>query len=124
MKGSMADLPKTTDEKEITIRETKWGGMHVAMIVCHETLDMAPAFKGLPGDRCPVPHWGMILKGRKLVRYADHEEVLNTGDSYYMAPGHTTVTDAGTEWLEFSPEDEMAATGEVVARNLSELRKE
>ena len=50
----------------------------------------------------------MVLRGRKLVKYADHEEVLKTGDAYYMARGHTTVTDAGTEWLEFSPRKELS----------------
>jgi len=63
----------------------------------------------------------MILKGRKLVKYRDHDEVLNTGDVYYMAPGHSTVTDAGTEWVEFSPIKELEKTNEVVARNLATM---
>ena len=121
MRGSAKDLPKTVDEKELTIREADWGELHVDIVVCHETLDIAPVLKGLPGDMCQCPHWGMILKGRKLVRYADHEEILVAGDAYYMAPGHTTVTDAGTKWVEFSPSDKLKATNEAVTRNLASL---
>lgn len=119
MHGSKSDLPKTVDVEELTIREADWGEIHVSMIVCHKTLDISPLLKGLPSDLCQCPHWGMILKGRKLVKYVDHEEILESGDAYYMAPGHTTVTDAGTEWLEFSPCKELAATNEAVARNLA-----
>jgi len=111
------------DVDELTIREADWGDVRVSLITCHRTLDMSPAFKGLPDDRCQCPHWGMILKGRKVVKYKDHEEVLRSGDAYYMEPGHTTVTDAGTEWLEFSPVEELKKQDEVVSRNLRAMGK-
>lgn len=38
-----------------------------------------------------------------------------------MAPGHSTVTDAGTEWLEISPTNELKKTNEAVQRNLARL---
>ncbi|MDA4125628.1 MAG: cupin domain-containing protein [Thaumarchaeota archaeon] len=121
MRGSGFDLPKTVDVEELTIREADWGEMHVGLTICHQTLDIAPLLKGLPNDKCQCPHWGMVLKGRKLVKYVDHEEVLNGGDAYYMAPGHSTVTDAGTEWIEFSPIDELKKTNEAVQRNLAAM---
>ena len=121
MRGSSADLPKTVDVDELTIRETDWGDIHVSLITCHKTLDIAPLLKGLPGDMCQCPHWGMVLKGRKLVKYADHEETLNSGDAYFMEPGHSTITDAGTEWLEFSPSVELKKTNEAVAKNLAAM---
>jgi hypothetical protein len=123
MRGSKKDLPKTTDVDELTIWETDWGGMHASLIVCHRTLDIAPVLKGLPNDMCQCPHWGVVLKGRKLVKYGDHEEVLKAGDAYYMAPGHSTITDAGTEWVEFSPGAELKKTNEVVARNLATMSR-
>ncbi len=121
MRGSKTDLPKTVDVEELTIWETDWGEMHVNITVCHRRLDITPLLKGLPDNKCQCPHWGMILKGRKVVRYGDHEEVLNGGDAYYMTPGHTTVTDAGTEWVEISPRDKLKATNEAVARNLAAI---
>jgi len=123
LRGSIADLPKTVEVDELTIREADWGDVRVSLITCHQTLDMSPAFKGLSDDRCQCPHWGMILKGRKVVKYKDHEEVLRSGDAYYMEPGHTTVTDAGTEWLEFSPVEELKRQAEVVSRNLRAMGK-
>jgi len=121
MRGSKSDLPKTVDVEELTIQEADWGDIHVNLVTCHKTLDIAPLLKGLPDDMCQCPHWGMILKGRKLVKYHDHEEVLSAGDAYYMPPGHSTITDAGTEWVEFSPGDELKKTNEVVARNLAAM---
>ncbi|HUI01489.1 MAG TPA: hypothetical protein VLX56_07655 [Nitrososphaerales archaeon] len=123
MRGSKKDLPKTVDVEELTIRETDWGEIHVSLITCHKQLDISPVLKGLPGDLCQCPHWGMILKGKKVVKYRDHEEVLNGGDAYYMMPGHTTITEAGTEWLEFSPARELKKTDKVVQRNLRAMNR-
>jgi len=122
MRGSKTDLPKTVDVDELTIREADWGDVHVSLIICHRRLDLTPLLKGLPDDLCQCPHWGMILKGRKLVKYRDYEEALNAGDAYYMIPGHATVTDAGTEWLEFSPTSELKKTNEAVERNLASIQ--
>jgi len=113
------DMPKTVDVDVLTVRETDWEDIHVSLITCHKTLDIAPLLVGLPDNLCQCPHWGMVLRGRKVVKYKDHEEVLLPGDAYYMTPGHTTVTDAGTEWLEFSPSAELKKTDEAVSRNLA-----
>jgi hypothetical protein len=121
LRGSASDLPKTVDVEELTIWETDWGDMHVNITLCHRTLDITPLLKGLPDNKCQCHHWGMILKGRKVVRYGDHDEILNAGDAYYMPPGHTTVTDAGTEWFEVSPKLELDKTNEAVARNLAAM---
>ncbi len=121
MRGSKSDMPKTVDVEELTIWETDWGDMHVNITVCHKALDITPLLKGLPDNKCQCPHWGFIMKGRKVVRYKDREEVLNEGDAYYMTPGHTTVTDAGTEWLEMSPKESLEVTNKAVARNLAAM---
>jgi hypothetical protein len=123
MRGSKADLPKTVDVDKLTIHETDWGNIHVSLITCHKELDLAPLLKGLPDDLCQCPHWGMILKGRKLVKYRDHKETLKAGDAYYMEPGHATITAAGTEWIEFSPRKELRKTDKVVGRNLAKMNR-
>ena len=116
-------MPKTVDVEELTIRESDWADTHVSLITVYKTLDIAPLLKGLPDDLCQCPHWGIVLRGRKLVKYKDHEEVLNAGDAYYMPPGHTTITDPGTEWVEFSPRDDLKKTNEAVQRNLAKFGK-
>ncbi|MFJ4206523.1 hypothetical protein ACIP2Y_43900 [Streptomyces sviceus] len=91
--------------------------------VAYETMkqDMDPAslFRGLPDDRCQCPHWGQVLSGRIVFRYADHDEVFHTGDAYYGAPGHLPLIFAGTEIVEFSLTAELNRTMEVIGRNLA-----
>ena len=45
-----------------------------------------------------------------LVHYEDHDEVIEAGDAFYMPPGHVPEADAGTEFVQFSPTAELAAT--------------
>ena len=66
-------------------------------------IDGTALLKGLPGDACPCPHWGYVLKGRLTYRFADHEEVFEAGDAFYLPPGHIPLADAGSELVQFSP---------------------
>jgi hypothetical protein len=52
-------------------------------------------------------------------RFADRDEVYETGDAYYAPPGHIPAVDAGTEIVEFSPTEEYGRTMAVVGRNLA-----
>ena len=83
-------------------------GYTVNFVSILESHDLAPMLKALPGGSCSCPHWGYVLKGRVIVRYDDHEEVLEAGDAFYMPPGHAPEADAGTEILQFSPTKELA----------------
>ena len=60
-----------------------------------QDIDGTPLLKGLPGDRCQCPHWGYVLKGRLTYRFADHEEVFEAGDAFYLPPGHVPLAEAG-----------------------------
>ena len=66
-------------------------------------IDATPLMQGLPGDRCPCPHWGYVLKGRLTYRFEDHDEIVEAGDAFYLPPGHIPVVEAGTELVQFSP---------------------
>ena len=66
------------------------GGYTVGFETYTADADLAPLFKGLPDDRCQCPHWGYVLKGKVKFTFADgHEEIFETGDAYYVPPGHT-----------------------------------
>jgi hypothetical protein len=81
--------------------------------------DLSPLFVGLPNDHCQCPHWGTVLKGRLTYRYEDGStDVIEGGEAYVARPGHVPILSAGTEVVEFSPTAELAATIEVVTRNL------
>ena len=83
-----------------------------------QDIDGAPWFRGLPDDRCQARHWGVVLKGKVGFRYADHEEIIEAGEAYYAAPGHTPLLFADTEVVEFTPTDELAATMSAIAKNM------
>ena len=68
-----------------------------------ETHDLAPMLESLPGGNCSCPHWGYLFKGRMIVRYDDHEEVLEAGDAFYMSPGHAPEAEAGSEFVAVQP---------------------
>ena len=51
------------------------------------------------------------------------DEVLRTGDVYYLEPGHVPVFEEDTEVLEFSPKTEYQQTIEVAARNIAAMQK-
>ena len=90
--------------------------------VCFEehTADaqLAALFRGLPGDRCPLPRWGYVIKGKVGFRYPEREETFEAGDAYYVPPGHIPVHYAGAEIVEFSPTDVLENTIKVVMANL------
>ncbi len=81
--------------------------------------DLAPFFKGLPGDRCQCPHWGVVLKGKLIYHYADGQDVITAGQAYYARPGHTPQLFAGTEVVEFSPTEALNRTMDKVMKNLA-----
>jgi hypothetical protein len=74
-------------------------------------------FEGLPDDRCQCPHWGIVLSGKLVYRYADGEDVVLAGETFYAPPGHTPLFFAGSEIVEFSPTEELASTRAVISRN-------
>jgi hypothetical protein len=84
-----------------------------------ERVDATPLFKGLPDDRCQSPHWGYVLRGRVTFKFADRDEVYETGDAYYAPPGHTPIVEADTDIVEFSPTEEYGKTMAVLEQNLA-----
>jgi hypothetical protein len=82
----------------------------VDFVTIRQTHSLAPLLRGLPGDSCQCPHWGYLLAGKITVSYADHEEAYQAGDAFYMPPGHVPAAEAGTEFIQFSPRDQLAVT--------------
>jgi hypothetical protein len=85
------------------------------------TIDAEPLFKGLPGDRCPCPHWGYVFKGKITYRFSDHVEVFEAGDAFYVPDGHTPLVEAGTEFVQFSPSRELQLVSDVMTKNAQKL---
>ena len=120
-------MPKVSRESAATVadigvlesRSGEVDGTTIEFTTFREDADATPFFAGLPDGRCQSPHWGYVLQGQLTFRYADHDEVYESGDAYYAPPGHIPVVAAGTEVVEFSPSEEYAKTQAVLARNLA-----
>jgi hypothetical protein len=94
------------------------GGYTVSFEKYTADADLSPYFDGLPNNQCQAAHWGYVVTGKVMFSYGDHEETFETGDAYYVPPGHTPTLYAGTEIIEFSPTDELQRTIEVVTKNM------
>ena len=125
-------MPKVSKESAATHEDhgpvEEWSedvdGYNVAFVSFGVDIDSTPLLKGLPDDRCSSPHWGYVLKGRVTYRFADHEEVHEAGDAFYVPAGHLQLADAGTEYLQFSPADELRKVSEVMMRNMQQMQQQ
>jgi len=97
------------------------GGYTVGFESYGAEADLAPLFQGLPDDRCQSPHWGYVLKGKLVYRYADGEDVITAGQAFFARPGHNAWLAAGTELVKFSPTDTLEPTLQVTRENLAGL---
>jgi hypothetical protein len=94
-------------------------GYTVNFVTIRQTHDLAPMLASLPGGNCPCPHWGYVFKGRLTIRYADHEETVEAGEAFYMSPGHAPAAEAGTELVQFSPAEQLAATTDAIKKAMA-----
>ena len=108
-KASNATASKVADYGVATDRSSQLDdGYTVNFVTITKTHDLGPVLASLPGGNCSCPHWGYVLKGRVVVRYADREETLQAGDAFYMPPGHAPEAEEGTELIQFSPTEQLA----------------
>jgi hypothetical protein len=94
-------------------------GYTVSFVTIRQSHDLAPMLASLPGGKCSCPHWGYVLKGRLTIRYADHEEIVESGEAFYMSPGHAPAAEAGTELVQFSPAEQLATTTEAIKKAMA-----
>jgi hypothetical protein len=94
------------------------GGWTVGFETYTRDADFSPLLAGLPNDQCQCAHMGYVINGKVAYRTGNGEEVFETGDAYYVAPGHTPILYGGTEVVEFSPTEELGRTVEVVKKNM------
>ena len=122
----MATLTPDTVELQdfgvVEVRETELDGYTVSFLHVKRPVDMTHMLKGLPGDVCGCPHWGIVTDGQMTVRYADRDEVVRAGDVYYMPPGHVPEYTVGTRLIMFSPTEEMKLVDEAIQRNMQTLQ--
>jgi glyoxylate utilization-related uncharacterized protein len=111
------------DHGPVVEQSDQLDGYTVNFVEFRQDIDHGPLFKGLPDDQCQCPHWGYVIKGEMTFRFGDREEVFEAGDAFYAPPGHVPVhNEPGTQYLQFSPADELEKTSEVIMRNMQAMQ--
>jgi len=119
-------MPKISKDSAPKVQDFGLGvdrGGHLAddyavdFVTIRQGHSLAEMLRGLPGDSCPCPHWGYLFAGKITVTYADHAEVFEAGDAFYMAPGHVPAAETGTELVQFSPAAQLAEVNAVMLAN-------
>jgi len=120
MRQKKEDLPLVIEVPGVKMRTLAGqGGMAISHYEIAESADFRPFIAGLPNDKCAVPHWGYVIKGKITLEYEDGKvETYEGGQVYYQPPGHTGKAEGGTEIVEFSPDKEYA---ELIAHFKSKL---
>ena len=114
---SKDSAPNVQDAGPAVDRSGDLDDITVSFVTIRQGHSLAPLLRGLPGDSCQCPHWGYLLAGTITVSYADREETYQAGDAYYMLPGHVPAAAAGTEFIQFSPAEQLAETLAVMKAN-------
>jgi hypothetical protein len=113
-----ANASETAEREGFVAQYEDLEGYTVGFETFSADADPAPLFAGLPDDRCQCPHWGYVIRGKVIYRYADgSEDVIGPGEAYYAPPGHVPVFFADTELVEFSPTPELEKTRAVIMKN-------
>ena len=94
----------------------------VDFVSIRDTHSLAPLLKGLPGDACQCPHWGYLFTGTLTVAYNDRpDETYHAGDAFYMSPGHVPAAEAGSEFVQFSPKDQLQESQAAMMANAQRM---
>jgi Cupin domain len=123
-------MPKVSKESAAQVdqhgpvedRHEDLDGYTVNFVSFRDDIDATPLLKGLPDDSCQCPHWGYVFKGRLTWRFGDREEVYEAGDAFYVPPGHAPRAEAGSEFVQFSPSEELHASEAAMMENMRSLR--
>ncbi len=123
-KVSRDSAPQRQEAGPVVDLRDELDGYTVTFTSLVEDIDATPFMKGLPDDRCQCPHWGYVIKGKMTARYADRDEVFEAGDAFYAPPGHIPVTnEPGTEFVSFSPSEELITAETVMVKNMQEMQE-
>ena len=116
------ELPIELDQGELQTRYAEHGEMAIRHARIPAGTDMAPVLKGLPNDRCPSPHWGIVLEGSVRLLHADGtEETARAGEIYHWPAGHTAVADEDVVFIEIGPVGPMRQFGDHAKQVLGQV---
>ena len=103
---SRNEVPIAIEGDGVELRMRPEGALTVAFVRLPAGAHLGPALRGLPGDRCPCPHWGYMLAGRVRMHTAQGASDYVAGQAFYWAPGHVPEAVEDSEYVDFSPTHE------------------
>jgi hypothetical protein len=111
MPKTSKDIAPAHDVGPVLDHSEDLDGYTVNFVTIKQTHSLASLLKGLPDDACQCPHWGYVLNGTVDVSYTDRpDETYRAGDAFYMPPGHVPAAEEGSEFVQFSPKNELAVS--------------
>jgi hypothetical protein len=102
-------VPAAIEGGGVEFRKQSVGSMSVAFVRAQKATDLRPALKGLPNGMCQCPHWGYVLKGKVRMHTQSGHQDFEAGQAFYWAPGHAPEMLEDSEYVDFSPTEELDA---------------
>jgi mannose-6-phosphate isomerase-like protein (cupin superfamily) len=122
-KVSRESAPRRDDHGVVEDLAGELEGYTVNFVTLRQDLDGRALLKGLPNDECQCPHWGYVTKGRLTFTFGERAEEYEAGEAFFTPPGHCPVSNhPGTEFVMFSPSQELRETEAVMERNLQAMQ--
>ena len=115
-------IAETDDYGVVEDRHEDVEGTTIQFVTIREDVDAAPLMRGLPGDRCNCPHWGYVFKGKLTFDLGDRQEVYEAGDAFSITHGHIPSAEPGTEYLQFSPAEELRPVSAHMQKNMAAMQ--
>lgn len=104
----IGSLPVEVSNGDLVTRYIELGAMAIRHASVPAGADFGPVLEGLPNDRCPSDHWGIVLTGSIHLTHADGtDETVCAGEVYHWPAGHTARTTEPTVFIEVGPQPEM-----------------
>jgi hypothetical protein len=119
---SRASVEHVVDHGPVEERYEDVAGTRIQFLTFREDVDSGPLLRGLPDDRCNCPHWGYVFTGKLTFDLGDREEVYEAGDAFYLSDAHVPHAEPGTEYLQFSPAEELQAVSDTMRRNMEAMQ--
>ena len=117
------DTAETQDFGLAVDRTAHLADITVNIVSIRESHSLKDALAGLPDGDCKCPHWGYVLAGSISVDYGNRAETYGPGDAFYMTPGHVPTAEAGSEFVMFSPKDQLETTNTAIRVHMSQLQQ-